>query len=310
MSSGEYDLKKSEDKVGQLYPVLLSKDGKIIDGFHRLESDKKWRTETLEHIDDEEKLLLARAISNWHRRAVSRSEKENWINGLARIYLKQGYNVGHRDRGEANEIVNKLLEILGLSRETIINHLDDSFKQKKIGGIPKGASSVPASQAIISTIGKGYGEKLVERHREEVKEEVREEIKEEVTEEVLLEALEDPEFVLKAIEKAPEVLKARPRPVVDREGYHLPTVDETTQREAKQRGVEIAKERKEFIARPDIIEKSRLLKAWRALSVILGSSKDLMCPICNGEAEIILKCKNCGEVPLSEAQRVAKEAVS
>jgi len=31
MSSEEYDLKKSEAIIGQLYPVLLSKDGRVID---------------------------------------------------------------------------------------------------------------------------------------------------------------------------------------------------------------------------------------------------------------------------------------
>ena len=292
MSSGEYDLKKSEDKVGQLYPVLLSKDGKVIDGLHRLKSDKGWRTETLEHIDDEEKLLLARAISNWHRREIPRTEKEKWINGLAKIYLKQGYVLEkyNPDGTPINELRDKISGETGLSKTTVNTYLHSEYKQKPRTVQDEKRYVVPASKRIETELGPNY----VERHETEV----------------LEKALEDPEFVLKAIEKAPEVLKARPRPVVDREGYHLPTIDKTTQREAKKRGVEIAKERKEFIARPDIIEKSRLLKAWRALSVILGSSKDLMCPICNGEAEIILKCKNCGEVPLSEAQRVAKEAVS
>jgi len=292
MSSGEYDLKKSEDKIGQLYPVLLSKDGKVIDGLHRLKSDKGWRTETLEHIDDEEKLLLARAISNWHRREIPRTEKEKWINGLAKIYLKQGYVLEkyNPDGTPINELRDKISGETGLSKTTVNTYLHSEYKQKPRTVQDEKRYVVPASKRIETELGPNY----VERHETEV----------------LEKALEDPEFVLKAIEKAPEVLKARPRPVVDREGYHLPTIDKTTQREAKKRGVEIAKERKEFIARPDIIEKSRLLKAWRALSVILGSSKDLMCPICNGEAEIILKCKNCGEVPLSEAQRVAKEAVS
>lgn len=294
MSSGEYDLKKSEDKVGQLYPVLLSKDGKVIDGLHRLKSDKGWRTETLEHIDDEEKLLLARAISNWHRREVPRSEKKKWINGLAKIYQEKGYKVeGTPKQGRGavpNEIADKIAIETGLHRATVNDYLLDRFKQIKHTVKSPSRPIVSASQRIETELGSNY----VERHEAEV----------------LEKALEDPEFIVKAIEKAPEVLVTRPRPVVDREGYHMPTLDKTTQREARKRGVEIAKERKEFIARPDIIEKSRLLKAWRALSVILSSSKDLICPICNGEAEIILKCKNCGEVPLSEAQRVAKEAVS
>ncbi|GAG81115.1 unnamed protein product, partial [marine sediment metagenome] len=86
-------LKKPVNSVGQLYPVLLAKDGQIIDGFHRREEDPGWRTETLEHIDSEEKLLLARAISNWHRRSISKEEKIAWINGLAQLYLDSGLHV-------------------------------------------------------------------------------------------------------------------------------------------------------------------------------------------------------------------------
>ena len=283
----EFNRRESAKTVGELYPVLLSKDGQVIDGFHRLEDKPGWKTETLEHIDSEEKLLLARAISNWHRREVPRKEKEKWINGLAKLYKEQGYVL--QGGSLENQIINKIHEETGLHKDTIRLYLSDEFKQKSRSAPPIQKPKVPASQRIETELGTDY----VERHEAEV----------------LEKALEDPEFVLKAIEKAPVVLVTRPRPVVDTKGYHLPTIDKTTQREAKQRGVEIAKERETFRSRPDIIEKSRLLKAWRALSVILGSSKDLICPICNGEAEVLLRCKNCGEVPLSEAQRIAKEAV-
>ncbi|GAH00732.1 unnamed protein product, partial [marine sediment metagenome] len=79
--------------VGQLYPILLSKDGLVIDGHHRQEAEGDWRTETLDHIDSEEKVILARAISNWHRRQIPREDKIEWINGLARIYLAEGLKV-------------------------------------------------------------------------------------------------------------------------------------------------------------------------------------------------------------------------
>ncbi len=288
----EFNRKESTKTVGELYPVLLSKDGKVIDGFHRLEDNPDWKTETLEHIDSEEKLLLARAISNWHRRSIEKDEKEKWINGLAKVYQEQGYKIRGQhpvDGGPPrNELVEKIANETGLNRNTITRHLASEFKQIEQArevSIPK----VPASQRIETALGPDY----VERHEAEV----------------LEKALEDPEFVLKAIEKAPEVLVTRTVPVVDGKGYHLPTLDKTAQEEARERGQDIAKEREEFRSRPDIIEKSRLLKAWRALSVILGSSKDLVCPICNDEAEVILRCKNCGEIPLSEAQRIAKEAV-
>ena len=82
MSGEEYDLRTSEDKVGQLYPVILAKDGKVIDGLHRLNIDSQWRTETLEHIDNREKFLKARIIANLHRRTVPASERKQDIHQI------------------------------------------------------------------------------------------------------------------------------------------------------------------------------------------------------------------------------------
>ena len=127
--SEEYDLKKSESAVGQLYPILVDKKGNIIDGFHREKADKNWKTLKLEHIDTEEKLLLARLIANFHRRQVSREEKEQWINGLAKIYKAQGLKVGKHDDGKANEILQKIVEVTGLADRTVSEYLHGEFKQ-------------------------------------------------------------------------------------------------------------------------------------------------------------------------------------
>jgi len=207
MSAKEYDLKTSEDTVGQLYPVLLSKDEEVIDGYHRLEADKDWRTEILEHIDTEEKLLIARCISNWHRRAVSWSEKEKWINGLAGIYQKQGLKV--RGIEAHNEIKDKIVEVTGLEESTIRRYLKNKFKQTE--QVRDVKPRVSASQ-VISTLARHSGykpEELIERHRdeirleiaEEVKAEVKAEVKEEIVEEVKEELRRDPEFVEEVAEE-------------------------------------------------------------------------------------------------------------
>ena len=92
----EYDLKKSRSEVGALYPVLLSKDGRVIDGFHRLEADPNWPTLKLEGVDSEEKVLVARPVANWHRRNISEEEKSKWINDLALYYQKQGLKISDK----------------------------------------------------------------------------------------------------------------------------------------------------------------------------------------------------------------------
>jgi len=207
ISAKEYDLKVSEDIVGQLYPVLLSKDKKVIDGLHRLGADKDWRTETLEQIDTEEKLLIARCVANWHRRSVPWSEKEEWINGLARVYLEQEYKVyGDRrpDGGVPNEIQQKIVEMTGLSEITVGRYLGSEFKQRG-PPIRRDEPRVPASKRIETTL----GPEVVERHREEIRQEIAEEVKAEVKEEVVEEVREevkeklrrDPEFVEEIAEK-------------------------------------------------------------------------------------------------------------
>jgi predicted XRE-type DNA-binding protein len=173
--STEYDLKKSE-KIGQLYPILVDAEGNVIDGFHRIEADPNWRREKLPEIDTEEKLLLARCVANWHRRQVSREEKEKWINGLARIYKKQ----------DCANVAEKIADVTGLGFRTVHRYLNPEYKQKQVierVGVPR----TPASDVIRRTFdsqGEGYGERIVERHREEVEQDLRPKIEREIRLEV------------------------------------------------------------------------------------------------------------------------------
>ena len=208
----EYDLKKSK-KIGQLYPVLVDVEGKVIDGFHRLEVDPNWKKERLEGIDSEEKLLIARSIANWHRRQVSREEKEEWINGLAVIYKKQGLKV--RAKNRTNEIVDRIVEVTGLTPHTVREYLKDTFRQTEHAAKEQ-PPRVSASQRIYVSFkaqkGEAYAKQLVERHREEVLVEERPKIEEEVREELS----RDTEFIKEAIEKAPEVLPTLPKKTIER----------------------------------------------------------------------------------------------
>ena len=218
----EYDLKKSK-KIGQLYPVLLDAKGNVIDGFHRLEADPNWRTEKLPEVNTEEKLLVARCVANWHRRQVSREEKEEWINGLARIYKKQGLvtcNSSNR-----NEILNRVVDVSGLHENTVRVYLHDEFKHKEMVRTTH-KPRVRASQAIISKVGdEEYGRRLVERHREEVEQELRPKIEREVRDRIIEEEIKpevkeelsrDTEFIIETIKKAPEVLPTLPKESIKR----------------------------------------------------------------------------------------------
>jgi hypothetical protein len=214
MEMSEYDLRKSE-KIGQLYPVIVDAKGNIIDGFHRLEADPNWRRERIKEIDTEEKLLVARCVSNWHRRQVSREEKEEWLNGLAKIYKKQGLKVSEKDSSAQgrNEIIAKIHEVTGLNPTSVREYLRSEFKQEPTY-IVEDKPRVPASHAILSKFGKDqkeYGEQLIKRHREEV---IAEE-KPKIVNEVKSELLNSPEFIREAIERAPELVPTLPQKIIE-----------------------------------------------------------------------------------------------
>lgn len=179
-----YDLNESAKGIGQLYPVLVDKKGRVIDGFHRLQADPKWRVQPLDHIDSDEKLLLARCIANWHRRQVSREEKAEWINGLAEIYKKQGLKVS-----PINEVKAKIMDGTKFAERTISRYLSSEYKAEFSLGLREGREPrVPASQVIekqFETERKGYGKQLVERHREEVLAEEKPKIEQQVKAELL-----------------------------------------------------------------------------------------------------------------------------
>ena len=149
--------------------MLKDKHGNVIDGFHRLDEDKNKKRLKLEHIDSKEKLLVARAVNNWHRRKISRKEKVEWINGLAKIYSEQGYKISGEWVGSAgaapNEIRDKIVEVTGLNKNTVNIYLSDEFKQvvRTISDKPL----IPASERIKYELGEEY----VERVRKEIQEE-------------------------------------------------------------------------------------------------------------------------------------------
>lgn len=109
-----YDLKKSVEGLGQLYPILLDAHGNVIDGFHRKEIDPKWPTITLSHIDSTVKLEAARLAANFNRRNVPAEELRQKIGFLVGAGLK------------APEIA----ALTGLSERTVYRYMPEAFKDK------------------------------------------------------------------------------------------------------------------------------------------------------------------------------------
>jgi len=125
-----FDLRRSSERVGRLYPVLLDKYGNVIDGQHRLTTDENWPKIKLGHIKTEEERLIARLISNVCRRAVPAREKREMLKKLGEIYFSEGVKPG--------KIAYKIAEETGMSYRWVMKYLPNNLKERPgLGGPSK-----------------------------------------------------------------------------------------------------------------------------------------------------------------------------
>jgi hypothetical protein len=122
LMEGRYDLWASRRSVRELYPVLLDAHGNVIDGFHRLRVDPGWRTETLGHVRTPTQLVLARIIANTHRRSVSREEREEQVNEIARC-LSENEGV------PGEEILSTIADLTTFTERYIRGLLSSEYKR-------------------------------------------------------------------------------------------------------------------------------------------------------------------------------------
>ena len=87
--SQEYSLAGSVSLLGQLQPVIMDRDGNVIDGFHRKEVDKEWWTIKNESVDSLLKLAAARLVSNLNRRRVDGEEISQRLGEIYQAYKDQ-----------------------------------------------------------------------------------------------------------------------------------------------------------------------------------------------------------------------------
>jgi hypothetical protein len=118
--SVEYDLKKSKESVGYLYPVLVAPSGEVIDGYHRRKVDPNWPYVVLTWVKTREDQLVARIAANACRRTVSREERRSEIAELAACMLNRGIAKG----ALAREIARRT----GLSERYVYKLLPKKFK--------------------------------------------------------------------------------------------------------------------------------------------------------------------------------------
>ncbi len=132
-----------DKEIGQLIPVLLDARGRTIDGSHRKQRDRGWRTERLKHIDTDEKFLRARLLANDNRRVMEAEEIGEILNELAEIYRKQGAKPG--------EIVQLVADKTGYDRTTVDAYLRVEFKDRSHRDIAlQGAERTAPTRKLVA----------------------------------------------------------------------------------------------------------------------------------------------------------------
>jgi ribosomal protein L32 len=118
--AADYDLKKSKEVVGPLVPVLRDKNGRLIDGLHRLHMDKNWPTMTIhtQGVDSD----IARIVVNVQRRQVLPKEKTEMLRDLA---------------GNTGWGPEQIAEKTGLSVSWVRKYLPSKYKNKQMAKIAK-----------------------------------------------------------------------------------------------------------------------------------------------------------------------------
>jgi hypothetical protein len=135
------DLKRSSQRVGRLYPILLDKNGNVIDGQHRLAADAAWPRLRLDYVCSEKERLLARLVSNVCRRTVSPREKKEMLGRLGAICLEEG--------GKPGELAYRLAEETGMSYTWVMKYLPDKYKLRHGLGGPSDALNLDKCQVKL-----------------------------------------------------------------------------------------------------------------------------------------------------------------
>jgi len=134
--SDEYNIGKSMEKIGPLYPVLMSQDGRVIDGIHRLHANKNWPKHIVPITGS--KVRVARIVANLQRREVPPKEKTIMLKELAQ---------------ETHWTPEEISENTGMSISWVRKYLPSEFKDKNMAELAskkhKKEKSKPSGRTFI-----------------------------------------------------------------------------------------------------------------------------------------------------------------
>jgi len=132
----DYNLKKSKESIGPLYPVLTDSKGRIIDGMHRLAADKDWPKLSIDSISDKRSFLIARIVTNVQRRHVQPEEKRKMLKELA---------------DETNWTADEIAGNTGMSANWVRKYLDQEHKNIKMSKLASRKHELTKAEKELKT---------------------------------------------------------------------------------------------------------------------------------------------------------------
>jgi len=113
-------LRASKLKIGPIYPVLVDKEGEVIDGEHRLAADPNWPKWKLTWVDTEELRLAIREQVNSLRRVVSFQERKKELTKLAELIKEKA--------PDKATVVSEVAKATGFTERYVRRALPDEYK--------------------------------------------------------------------------------------------------------------------------------------------------------------------------------------
>ena len=142
-------------------------------------------------------------------------------------------------------------------------------------------------------IKKRFGQNIIEELEAEAEKKASEKLK------------RDPVFVKQVIEQAITHPETIAKPVIDDEGYHIPTIIEAQKAKLVEARQAQQIERRQLEADPKIQERGRIVEAWMASLNIMGVLGKVVCPVCGSQSDnLVWKCHP--ETRLKDTEKLLK----
>ena len=113
LTPSDYELSRS--RLGPIIRIIRAADGELLDGFHRLEANRDWPEEVLQHIKTPRQKLAVKIATNAMRRRATGEEIQGYVQALAQELLKEGV--------PSTEVIKEIVLDTGLREHVVRQHL-------------------------------------------------------------------------------------------------------------------------------------------------------------------------------------------